>query len=108
MINIMSYICTLLCTCMLQLSHVVSNMSFTNATALRKNLFGTLDNVIEYNESVTVNTKKGNAVILSEADYNAMMETIYLTSQKGLVKKIKDGEKENTNNMETFDPEKSW
>ena len=47
-------------------------MSTTNATALRRSLFDTLENVVEYNESVTVTTKKGNAVILSEEDYNAM------------------------------------
>ena len=29
-------------------------MSVTNATALRKNLFGTIENVVAYNEPVTV------------------------------------------------------
>ena len=53
-------------------------MSITNISVLRKNLFSTFDNVIDYNDSVTVSTKKGNAVILSEAEYNAMLETIYL------------------------------
>ena len=60
-------------------------MAITNISVLRKNLFSSIDNVIEFNDSITVNTKKGNAVIISEAEYNAMMETIYLVSQKGLV-----------------------
>ena len=69
-------------------------MAVTNISVLRKNLFSSIDNVIEYNDSITVSTKNGNAVIISEAEYNAMLETIYLVSQKGLVEKIKSGEKE--------------
>ena len=83
-------------------------MSTTNVTELRKNLFNTLDNVIEYNDSVTVNTRKGNAVILSEEDYNGMVETIYLLSQKGLLKKIKEGEKEDPAKMAKYDPDEEW
>ena len=83
-------------------------MSTTNATELRKNLFNTLDNVIEYNDSVIVNTRKGNAVILSEEDYNGMVETIYLLSQKGLLKRIKEGEKEDPVKMAKHDPDEEW
>ena len=57
-------------------------MAVTNISVLRKNLFSSIDNVIEYNDSITVSTKNGNAVIISEAEYNAMLETIYLVSQK--------------------------
>ena len=77
-------------------------MSVTNISLLRKNLFTSIENVIEYNDSVTVNTKKGNAVILSEDEYNAMRETIYLISQKGLVNKIKEGEKEDISSMKKY------
>ena len=57
-------------------------MAVTNISVLRKNLFSSIDNVIEYNDSITVSTKNGNAVIISEAEYNSMLETIYLVSQK--------------------------
>lgn len=83
-------------------------MSTANATEFRKNLFNTLDNVIEYNDLVTVNTRKGNVVILSEEDYNGMVETIYLLSQKGLLKRIKEGEKENPAKMAKYDPDEEW
>jgi len=86
----------------------VKNMPTTNATELRKKLFETIGNVIEYNEPVTVNTKKGNAVIISEADYNSMMETIYIMSQPKLVKNIKDGEKEDPEKMKAYDPAEKW
>ena len=79
-------------------------MTISNISVLRKNLFSSIDNVIEYNDSITVSTKKGNAVIISEAEYNAMLETIYLVSQKGLVEKIKEGEKEDISKMSTYNP----
>ena len=63
----------------------------TNATTLRKNLFGILEQTIKYNEPVNVSTKDGNAVILSEDDYNSMMETLYLASIPGMQEKIIDG-----------------
>lgn len=83
-------------------------MPTTNASVLRKNLFSSLDNVIEFNEAITVNTKKGNAVIISEEEYNSMQETIYLISQPGLLEKIKDGEKEDVTSMKEYDPEEEW
>ena len=83
-------------------------MAVTNISVLRKNLFSSIDNVIKYNDSITVSTKKGNAVIISEAEYNAMMETIYLVSQKGLVEKIKKGEKEDISKMSTYNPNEEW
>ena len=83
-------------------------MAVTNISVLRKNLFSSIDNVIEYNDSITVSTKNGNAVIISEAEYNAMLETIYLVSQKGLVGKIKEGEKEDISKMSTYNPNEEW
>lgn len=59
-------------------------MSITNETAPRKNLYGTVENVAQYNEAVTVTSKSGNAVIVSESEYNAMMETIFLMSAPGV------------------------
>lgn len=56
----------------------------------------------------TVNTKNGNAVIISEAEYNAMLKTIYLVSQKGLIEKIKEGEKEDILKMSTYKPNEEW
>ena len=83
-------------------------MSITNASALRKNLFHSLETVIEYNDSITVSTKKGNAVIISEEEYNAMRETIFLSSQPGLVKAIKEGEKEDIASMPIYNPNQEW
>lgn len=83
-------------------------MAVINISVLRKNLFSSIDNVIEYNDSITVSTKNGNAVIISETEYNAMLETIYSVSQKGLVEKIKEGEKEDISKMSTYNPNEDW
>lgn len=79
-------------------------METTNVTELRKNIFSTIDAVIKYNEPVRVTTKNGNVVLLSEEDYNALLETVYLMSQPGLVSKIKEGEKEKVTEMSKLDP----
>ena len=83
-------------------------MPITNISVLRKDLFNSIDKVIEYNETITVNTKKGNAVIISEEEFNSMIETIYLVSQPGLLEKIKKGEKEDIDSMTTYDPNEEW
>lgn len=83
-------------------------MAVIDISVLRKSLFSSIDNVIKYNDSITVSTKKGNAVIISEAEYNAMLETIYLVSQKGLVEKIKEGKKEDVSKMPSYNPNEEW
>ena len=60
----------------------------TNATNFRKNIFEMLDHTIRYNEVINVSTKEGNAIIISEEDYNGMMETLYLSSIPNLKEEI--------------------
>lgn len=63
----------------------------TNITQFRKNIFEMLDQTIRFNEPINVSTKNGNAVILSEEDYNGLMETVYLSQIPGLKKTITEG-----------------
>lgn len=63
----------------------------TNITNFRKNLFAILEQTIKYNEPVNISTKEGNAVIISEEDYNGLMETLYLTSIPSMKEKILEG-----------------
>ena len=63
----------------------------TNVTNFRKNIFSMLEQTIKYNEPVNINTKDGNAVIISEDDYNGLMETLYLSSIPKLKEKIIEG-----------------
>lgn len=63
----------------------------TNITNFRKNIFGILEQTIKYNEPVNVSTKDGNAVIISEEDYNGLMETLHLSSIPEVKEQIVDG-----------------
>ena len=83
-------------------------MSITNISVLRKDLFNKIENVIEFNDVITVSTKKGNAVIISEEDYNAMTETLFLLSKKGLLQLIKEGEREDISSMSSYNPNEEW
>ena len=63
----------------------------TNITNFRKNIFSMLEQTIKYNEPVNISTKDGNAVIISEEDYNSLMETLYLYSIPEHREKIIEG-----------------
>ena len=68
----------------------------TNATNFRKNMFSLLEQTVKFNEPITVSTKDGNAVLISEEDYNGLMETLYLSSIPGMKEKIVEGLKTHT------------
>ncbi len=55
-------------------------MTNTNITNFRKDIYKLLENAIKYNEPINVSTKDGNAVVLSEEDYNNLIETLYISS----------------------------
>lgn len=50
----------------------------TNITNFIKYIFGLLELTIKCNEPFNVSTKGGNAVIISEEDYNVLIKTLYL------------------------------
>ena len=62
-----------------------------NATTARQNLYSVINEVIDTQEPVYITAKSGNVVLLSEDDYKAMVETLYLTSIPGMRQKILDG-----------------
>ncbi len=62
----------------------------TNITNARNNLYSLVDMAIKDSEPVNIVTKNGNAVIISEADYNALIETLYHSSDAGYKKTLLD------------------
>ncbi len=73
-------------------------MTNTNITNFRKDIYELLENTIKYNEPINISTKNGNAVVLSEEDYNGLMETIYLLNVPGMKEKLLEGKEEKTEN----------
>lgn len=66
-----------------------------------------VENAIRFNEPVSITTKSGNAVLISEEEYNGLIETVYLSSISGMKEKLIDGM--NTPLSETVaEAEVSW
>ena len=63
----------------------------TNITQFRKNVFAMLENTIKYTEPINISTKSGNAILLSEEEYNGIMATLELSSNAELKKTLIDG-----------------
>ena len=66
-------------------------MSAINITNARKELYNLVEDVNLYSEPTLIVSEKGNAVLISESDWNAIQETIYLNSIPGMVESIKEG-----------------
>ena len=66
-------------------------MTKLNNTNFWKDIYELLEQTIKYNEPINISTKNGNAIVLSEEDYNGLMETIYLLSVPGMKEKLIDG-----------------
>ncbi|MBE5813240.1 MAG: type II toxin-antitoxin system Phd/YefM family antitoxin [Clostridiales bacterium] len=63
-------------------------MQNVNITNFRKNIYKMMESAIKYNEPINICTKNGNAVLISEEDYNGLMETLYIESIPGLKEEI--------------------
>ena len=62
------------------------------ATAARQSFYSLLDDVNENSAPVIIQRKNNkNAVLLSESDWNAIQETLYLMSIPGVAVSVKEG-----------------
>lgn len=69
-------------------------MTAISATKARENLYQLISDVNASNSAITITNSRGkNAVILSEDDWNAVQETLYLMSVPGLTESIVEGGK---------------
>ncbi len=63
----------------------------TNITNFRKNIFDMLGQTIKWGEPLNISTKDGNAVVLSEEEYNGLIETAAINANPLLKTKIIEG-----------------
>ena len=68
-------------------------MTNINITNFRQNIYEYINQAIEFNDVISVSTKNGNAVILSEEDYNGLLETLYLSQEQRVREEILEGQK---------------
>lgn len=60
-----------------------------SATQVRANIFSLLDETAASHEPVLITGKRNNAVMISETDWRAIEETLYLHSQ-GIAEDLKN------------------
>lgn len=69
-------------------------MKAMKITAVRQNIYEVVEEVVKENFPVKILAKTGNAVMLSEDDYSAILETLYLSSIPGMREKLLSGKQE--------------
>lgn len=66
-------------------------MTTFSASDARANLYRLIDQAAESHEPVLISGKRSNAVLVSEEDWAAVQETLYLLSAPGMRESIKVG-----------------
>jgi prevent-host-death family protein len=66
-------------------------MTTFTSTDARARLYGLLDQTAESREPVLITGKRHNAVLISEEDWRAIQETLYLLSVPGMRESIQEG-----------------
>lgn len=69
-------------------------MNIVNVTEARAKLYTLIDETAASHQPVIITGKRGNAVLVSEEDWNAISETLYLLSVPGMRESITEGMKQ--------------
>lgn len=72
-------------------------MPTVNSTLARNSIYKLIDKTNETSEPIFITGKRGNAVLISEDDWNAIQETLYLLSIPKMRESIIAGMKEPVN-----------
>ena len=78
------------------------NKNISNA---RDELYKLASSCIKYNDIVNISTKEGNVILLSEDDFNSLIESLYLAGVKGVYEDIEEAIKTPTS---MFSKEPPW
>lgn len=62
----------------------------TNISNARTALYKMASSCIKYNDVINISTKDGNVIMLSEDDYNSLLESLYLAGIKGVYEDIEE------------------
>ena len=66
-------------------------MTTLSASEARKQLYNLVDEVKDTHQPVQIIGKRSSAVLVSEEDWRAIEETLYLTAMPGMRESIKKG-----------------
>lgn len=65
-------------------------MTKLTATQARQDLFRILEKSVKGHLPVLITSKSGDAVLISQADYESLIETLELLSKPGVVKDVRE------------------
>lgn len=80
-------------------------MTAVSATTARANLYWLIDQVNDESEPLTITGQRGNAVLIGEADWQAIQETLFLHSTPGMAESIQQARAEG---IKAGSPELDW
>ena len=80
-------------------------MPSVTATEARRRLYSLLDDVAASHEPVEIAGRRHSGVLVSEDDWRAIQETVYLLSIPGMRRSIRAGLK---TSVENCSPEPGW
>jgi prevent-host-death family protein len=66
-------------------------MQTLTASEARANLYRLMDQAAESHQPIVIAGKRGNAVLVSAEDWDAIQETLHLLSVPGMRESIKEG-----------------
>ena len=78
-------------------------MKIIPVTEARQNIYKLIEDTISSSEPVQITYKKGNVVLISEEDWKALQETLYLLSVPGLRESIQEAENTPIEEMKTLE-----
>jgi len=61
-----------------------------SATKARANIYNIIDEVAKSSEPILITGKRNNAVLISQEDWNAIEETLFLNNIPGLVESLQE------------------
>lgn len=80
-------------------------MTSITASEARARLYGLLDEAAESGEPIQITGRRNNAILVSERDWRAIQETLYLLSIPGMRESIRRGLK---TPLKKCAPEPGW
>ena len=66
-------------------------MEHINATQARNNLYKLIDTVGSSHKQILITGKKANAILVSQSDWDSILETLHLVSIPGMRESVIEG-----------------
>lgn len=84
-------------------------MTAISVTKARENIYQILADVNNSSQPITITNNRGkNGVLISEEDWNAIQETLYLNSIPGMTESIIEAGKELPEDCSIYNPGEEW